>query len=198
MVTKKKPKPKAGSSMEGAANRRLVFAHAYIANGGNATEAAKAAGFSHKTAKVQGSRLLTHVDVSALIAQNAEKLAKKYDLHADMLVRSIVQEINFDPAKLFDRDGRLLPLSQMDEDTKAVLTSVEITEEEIKGAGKKTIGTLRTAKVKWAPKQGAREQGMKHLGMFKADNAQRSTMDGVPREVLLAIAARLKEMGTRV
>lgn len=195
MATSKKPRTnKAGSNQEAAAARRHVFVQAYIANGGNATEAAKTAGFSEATARAQGSRLLTRVDVKQAIAVNAEKLARKYELHADMVVRSLVQELTFDPRRLFDAAGRLLPVSMLDEDTIGALAQIEVSEEDITGARGKKVGTLKTAKVKWAPKSTAREQAMKHLGMFKADNAQRSTMEGVPRELLLAIAARLKQL----
>ena len=48
--------------------RQHRFAEAYAACG-NATEAAKRAGYSEKTAYAQGSRLLKHADVAALITQ---------------------------------------------------------------------------------------------------------------------------------
>ncbi|MCH8229461.1 MAG: terminase small subunit [Chloroflexi bacterium] len=41
--------------------KRAAFARAYVLSG-NATEAAKQAGYSPKTAKQQGSRLLTKAD----------------------------------------------------------------------------------------------------------------------------------------
>jgi phage terminase small subunit len=193
-TAKKKPKPKAGTSKEAAALRRRLFAQAYIANGGNASEAAKAAGYSPKTAGVQGHRLLKDVQVQRLIAASAEDLAKKYELTADRVVRSIVQEINFDPANLFDQHGRMKTVSEMDEDTRAALVGVEVTEEVVtRGRSKTPIGTLRTAKVKWVPKQSAREQAMKHLGMFKADNVQRNPLEGLPHEVLVALRDGLKK-----
>lgn len=186
---------KAGSNPDAAAQRRRLFAQAYIANGGNMTEAAKAAGFSERTAYAQGSRLFKHVEVQALIQQGAAKVARKYELTTDMVVRSIVQELTFDPALLYDQHGRLRPITQLDEDTRAALQGVEITEEVIGGGeGKKDqpLALLRTAKVKWAPKQGAREQAMKHLGMFKEDNAQRTMLEGISREMLKLMFERLK------
>ena len=47
--------------------RKRAFVLEYVANGGNATEAAKTAGYSETTARQQGSRLLTNVDILAAV-----------------------------------------------------------------------------------------------------------------------------------
>lgn len=44
--------------------KQRAFVEAYLANGFNATKAALAAGYSENTARQQGSRLLTNVDVA--------------------------------------------------------------------------------------------------------------------------------------
>lgn len=54
--------------------RQRRFAEAYAANP-NATEAAKTAGYSAKTARAQGARLLTNVDVQRYIQQLQDELA---------------------------------------------------------------------------------------------------------------------------
>jgi phage terminase small subunit len=51
--------------------RKRKFVDAFMASG-NATQAATAAGYSKKTAKQQGSRLLTFVDVQQAIAARAQ------------------------------------------------------------------------------------------------------------------------------
>lgn len=43
--------------------KQRAFADYYIENGGNATQAAISAGYSEKTARSQGQRLLTNVDI---------------------------------------------------------------------------------------------------------------------------------------
>jgi Terminase small subunit len=50
-----------------AAAKRDLFIKAFIANAGNATQAAISVGYSAKTAKQAGSRMLTYVDVSSAI-----------------------------------------------------------------------------------------------------------------------------------
>lgn len=144
-----------------------MFVEVYVANGDNGREAAIAAGFSAKTAEVKASQLLREVKVLDAIRERRESLVKKYELTAEMVTRSIVQELNFDPAKLYDEDGNLKSLNDLDEDTRMVLSGVEFVQ----------IGSpdapVFVKKVKWAQRHQAREHAMKHLGMFEKDNRQK-------------------------
>ena len=62
-----RPKIQTMVTQHGLTPRQAMFAKAYVANG-NGAEAARNAGYSERTAKQQGSRLLTNVDVQAEIA----------------------------------------------------------------------------------------------------------------------------------
>lgn len=66
------------------------FANEYIKNGGNATKAAKAAGYSEKTARSQGQRLLTNVAISKYIAEQQERIDKQQ--HRDIMSLADIQE----------------------------------------------------------------------------------------------------------
>lgn len=157
---------KQGTSKEAAAARKAIFVEAYIANGGNATEAAKTAGYSRATADQQGSRLLKDVKVAASISYRSQSVAKKYELNTELVVKSIVQELLFDPAKLYSEDGTLKAITDLDEDTRMALASIEFEQLGSQDA------PVFVRKIKWAQRQGAREQAMKHLGMFEKDNDQ--------------------------
>lgn len=183
----KKPTVKAGTSKAAAEARRKLFVEAYLSNGGNATEAAKTAGFSSKTARFQTSRLLTDVNIQTAIAARAEAVADKYSLNAEMVAKSIVQEINFNPKKLYNDDGTLKAITELDDDVASCLAGVEFAQ----------LGSpdapVFVRKYKWAAKAPAREQAMKHLGMFEKDNEQKvGVLAGLPPDVLRAIADRLK------
>lgn len=183
----KKPANKRGTSKEAADNRKAVFVEAYIANGGNATEAAKTAGYSQKTAYSQGGRLLKDVEIQRAIAERSKAVAKKYELNTDLVVKSIVQELTFDPAKLYNAGGQLKDITELDEDTRMALASVEFEQLGSQDA------PVFVRKFKWASRQAAREQAMKHLGMFEKDNEQKaSALAGLPRELVEAVAARLR------
>jgi phage terminase small subunit len=193
MATKRKPAPKtapakkvkAGTGKEAAADRKARFVEAYIANGGNASKAALAAGYSPATAGQQGSRLLKDVEIAQAVAARSKKVADRYELSTEMVVKSIVQEITFDPARLYGADGQLLSIPDLPEDVRMALASVEF---EQHGSPEAPVFVR---KVKWAARQGAREQAMKHLGMFEADNKQR-LLEGVSRDVLKEVAERLR------
>ena len=70
----------------------------------NATQVVRA-GYSERTAKQIGSRLLTNVDAAAAVAAAQEKRAKKLELSAEAILRDLeeirkaaVAEGQFDPA----------------------------------------------------------------------------------------------------
>ncbi|MBQ9081969.1 MAG: PBSX family phage terminase large subunit [Clostridia bacterium] len=54
--------------------KQKAFADAYIKNGGNATQAAIQAGYSERSARPNGSRMLTNADVLAYIAQQQAEI----------------------------------------------------------------------------------------------------------------------------
>ena len=187
MATKKaKQKVKAGNTQEVAAARRKSFVEAYLANGGNATQAAISAGYSEKTAYSAGGRLLKDVEISTQLQQRRAKLAEKYELTTESVIRSLAQAVHFDPRKLYNHDGTLKPIQDLDDDTAAALAGFEVSEDKSQGA---VVGY--TKKVKWLDKNTAREQAMKHLGLYLEDNKQKSPLEGVSRDTLKLIAEKL-------
>ncbi|GAA5785670.1 terminase small subunit [Chitiniphilus shinanonensis] len=167
-----KPKSKVAAAKPGqnaaaASARYRQFVEAYIANGRNATEAAKAAGYSERTAYSQGARLLKNVEVQSLLFAREDSLAQKHALTSDVVIKSLAQVIHFDPRRLFDGEGNLKRIVDLDDDAAAVLTSVKTVQ----------IGSpdapVFIKELKWEAKSTAREQAMKHLGLFEKDNRQR-------------------------
>ena len=163
-----KKRVKAGVSKAEAAAKRDLFVKAFITNGGNATQAAIEAGYSKKTAKSAGSRLLTNVDVKAAIEAQREKVSTKAGLTAERTLQEVARLAYFDPAKMYDETGNLLPVHRMDADTRAAIAGVEVNEIGVEGV---VIG--HTKKIKHADKNSALDKAMKHLGLYKADNDQR-------------------------
>lgn len=179
-----------------------------IANDDNVTLAAKIAGFSARSAAQQGSRLLKDAKVKQLLKDRRAALLTKLELTSEAVLRSLAQSVFFDPRKLYRADGTLKAVYELDEDTAMALAGLEVTEEmgpapadvELepqphggglkRQQGRKVLRSV-TAKVKWHDKTAAREQAMKHLGLFKADNTQRTLLGDVPRDKLKAIVARL-------
>lgn len=71
--------------------KRLRFVQEYLIDF-NATQAATRAGYSAKTAKQQGQRLLTFVDVQKAIAEAGGKQAEKLDLSVERVLRGLFEE----------------------------------------------------------------------------------------------------------
>lgn len=173
---------KAGTSKAAAQARKAAFVEAYLSNGGNATEAAKSAGFSPKTAHVQGCQLLKDLKVRTMLQDRQRTLAANLELTTEAVLRNLARAVHFDPRKLFHPNGKAKLPHELDDDTAAAISGVEF---EVLG------GVVTSAKYKAADRNAARDQAMKHLGLFKADNTQRTVLGDVPREKLKAIAARL-------
>lgn len=167
-----KPRVKAGTSKSAAAERRIAFANAYIANGRNGTQAAITAGYSAKTATVTGSQLLTDPNVRAIIdAMTAEHSAAS-GLTAENVLREIRRLSFSDTRKLYRPDGSLKSPDEWDDDTAAAVGSVEVIEEyEGRGEDRELVG--HTKKVKVWDKNAALEKAAKHLGLYEKDNKQR-------------------------
>jgi phage terminase small subunit len=159
----------------------------------NATQAAIRAGYSAKTAAEIGFENLRKPQISGAIAAKQQKSAAKYELTSDLVIRSIVQELEFDPAKLYGQDGQLLPITELPEDVRMALTSIEF---EQHGSPEAPVFVR---KVKWAARQGAREQAMKHLGLFEKDNEQKHSLQELTPDALQRfIERKAKEAGVQL
>lgn len=162
------PKPAPKLSVD---DRRTAFVEAYLQNGGNATQAALAAGFSKRSAYSTGGRLVKHAEVLARIEQRQAELRKKFELTTETLLNNLRQAVMFDPRKLYDENGALKSVADLDDDTAMALTGLEQCDEfEGRGASRKWVGI--TKKIKWLDKNVARDQANKILGMYEKDNTQ--------------------------
>jgi phage terminase small subunit len=144
-------------------HKQSRFVAEYLVDG-NATQAATRAGYSAKTAKSQGQRLLTKVDIAQAIAAGQKAANAKAELTADMVRNRLRQIIQHDIRKLYDAAGNLKPVHELDDDTAAAVCSVEVQVERNKdGDAAKTI--TQTHRVKTVDVARAVELGMRHFGL---------------------------------
>lgn len=78
----------------------------------NATQAAIRAGYSAKTAKQQGQRLLTNVDVSEALAGAKMDRSERTRVDADWLLHRLSLEAEADMADLYDDAGKIKPVRE--------------------------------------------------------------------------------------
>ena len=101
--------------------RQHAFALAYLASG-NATRAALQAGYSPRSAAVQGFDLLKRPKIGAFIAA---KLAQA-ELTAERVLEELRRGAFFDMGCIFNETGNLLPVATLPAEVRTALESVEV------------------------------------------------------------------------
>lgn len=145
--------------------RQELFCNEYVFNGNNATQAYLTAypKSSYNAAKVSATRLLTKANLRSRIAEIQGE-------HHDSLIadhKKVLREVSdlalFDPREMFDDDGRLLNLHEMNPVTRKSVNEVEIILGDDDGI------PFRMAKVKYGKdKKGYLDMMMKHYNQYEA------------------------------
>ena len=139
--------------------RQAVFIAEYLIDG-NATRAAIAAGFAEASAAVTGAKLLKNSKVSRALALRNARRAGKLEITAERVLGELAKLAFYEPAKLVDGDGDLLPVAEMDESTRAAIASMDVETRE----GKSGASTVR--RLRLADKGTNLERLGKHLRLF--------------------------------
>lgn len=134
----------------------------------NATRAYKVAYPNCKkneTAKSAGSRLLTNVDLQEYLAEKMKEREQRTEITQDMVIQELAKIAFLDISKLYDKNGNLKNIQDIDKDTVKAISSLETLEEyDGYGDNRKKIGD--TQKVKLLDKTKALELLGRHLGIF--------------------------------
>lgn len=143
----------------------------------NASQAAIRAGYSQKTSKEQAARLLTKVNLQDFIAT----LQKKISDNNDNLVQKVIDElvkVGFSNIQDYvSSSNNVVDLSGIDIKKAAAVASVK---KSVTTFGdKKTGGIKEVVEFKLWDKISALEKLGKHLGVFEADNKQKSAVINV-------------------
>lgn len=112
------------------------FVEAYVANP-NATQAAIVAGYSEHTAKQQGSRLLTNVDVSTAIRERATRIGSKYEVNAERVIAELAKVAFGDIRSVVNWDARgnveFTPTDELTDAQTAAIDSFTVEKKDFKG-----------------------------------------------------------------
>ena len=139
---------KAGKAIDGTTEQQKLFAYAYFANKGNATDAAIKAGYSAKTASQTASRLLTYVKVQKIIRDLTETLRERAIVTREQIAAELVKIGFSDIRQLFDENSRLIEIKDIPDNIAASLSSVEV--DQLWGSsmdGKVQIGDTKKVKL---------------------------------------------------
>lgn len=165
------------------------FVAAYLINP-NATQAAIEAGYSEATAKQQGSRLLTNVDVLARLTNKQQKLADKYEVTADRVIRelALIGFANMMDYMTVEGSDARVDFSTLDRDQAAAIQEIAV---ETVGVSTEDKPAIVRTKFKLADKRAALVDLGRHLSLFKekieitADDSIAEMLEAARRRVAM-------------
>lgn len=151
----------------------------------NATQAAIRAGYSEKTAKSIGQRLLTYVDIQNYISERKQDRVERTEITQDMVLKELAL-IAFSKATDYanvvektaytqNKDGERVPMLDSEGKPVTYKTVDVVKTEELTEDQKRVLASIKEGKygieVKLHDKEHALELLGKHLGMW-TDNLQ--------------------------
>lgn len=148
----------------GLTAREKLFADYYIIDF-NGAEAARKSGYAEKNARITASKLLTKSNIQKYLNGKKEKVAAKIDITVERTLAEIARIAFQNPKNLFHPDGSFKSIHEMDDDTSATLSTVEVDEDvkNIKGINKVVA---RRLKIKTWDKSKSLEMLAKHLQIY--------------------------------
>jgi phage terminase small subunit len=104
-----------GNEQISLTERELMFVEHYLSNANrNTAEAARKAGYSAKTARQQGQRLLTNVDIQKYIAFKSKPLLDQLGITQERVLKEFAVIAFTGITEFLDSDYTLKPLSGID------------------------------------------------------------------------------------
>lgn len=148
--------------------KNLRFCEEYLIDL-NAAQAAIRCGYSKKTAKEQGARLLTDANIQAEIKRLMQERSKSTQVTAQMVVEEL-SKVGFANIQDYIKKGfKIEMISELKKEHAAAIESVQIETKTQNGL------TITKAKIKLHSKTSALDMLGKHFGIFKEDNSQSAT-----------------------
>ena len=136
----------------------------------NATQAAIRAGYSQDTANRIASENLSKLDIQEAIQKRKQELSESTGITAERVLSEYAKIAFSDVRELFTPDNNIFDIRQLDDNTAAAVSSVDI---DVLSSMGMPIGY--TKKLRLYNKLTALEALGKHIGLFEKDNKQKQT-----------------------
>lgn len=148
-------------------NAQKIFCDEYLIdlNASRAYKVAYKKCKSDLTARTNGSKLLTNTNIQNYIDEKMKEREKRTAITQDMVIKELARIAFLDIRKIYDENGNLRNIQDIDEDTVKAISSIE-TLEEYNGYGENREKIGDTQKVKIVDKIKALELLGRHLGIF--------------------------------
>lgn len=129
-------------------DKEYLFANYYLGEANlNATEAAKLAGYSKNTARQQGSRMLTNVNIKKYIQSKTTDILAEMGVSQEKILRELVSLAFTDVSDFLNDDYSLKPLNEIPkEKTRAV--NLRVSESNRLEGRTKSISTNMSVRIK--------------------------------------------------
>ncbi|HEF0028371.1 terminase small subunit [Citrobacter freundii] len=181
-------------------DKQELFAREYLKDL-NATQAAIRAGYSEKTAKAQGARLLTNVNLQNFISGLMSQRNEMVSIDSAYVLRRLVEIDQMDVLDIMTDEMSLKPVSEWPASWRRYLSGFDLAEMfEGRGDDREMVGILK--KIKWPDKVKNLELLGKHVDVqaFKEQVSNEHTgKNGGPIEYTditeEELEERLKEFG---
>lgn len=135
----------------------------------NATQAAKDAKYSEKTARTKGSQLLTVIDIKGRLDWLSREVAEKCGVTAERVVAELAK-IGFSNLKNYvDDDNAIRSITTLPDEVTAAVKSIQTS---IRHDSGESDGYTEKVKIDLHDKKGALVDLGRHLGIFEKDNSQ--------------------------
>jgi len=163
--------------------RQELFAQEFITDL-NATNAAKRAKYSPKTAASQGARLLTNVKVATRIAELKSIRGVQCNIDAQWVLNRLIQIDLLDVIDILEEDGCVKPISQWPKEWRTSISGIDVQKMMSAGQDKAAIETV-VMKIKWPDKAKNLDQIGRHVNI----KAWEKETDSGSDELVAALAA---------
>lgn len=158
--------------------------------GKSQAESAKLAGYQGKPENMDkiGSQVEANPKVAAAIQAGRQEINKHLRVDAERVLLEASRLATFDARKMFNADGSPKSIQDLDDDTAACISGIKIVTK-----GNSELGYAEITEYKVSDKNPALEKLFKHFGLYEKDNAQRGLLADLPRDVVKAIAEKLRD-----
>tara|TARA_Y100001963_G_C6742158_1_gene429557 strand:+ start:1004 stop:1531 length:528 start_codon:yes stop_codon:yes gene_type:complete len=154
-------------------NKQQKFCEEYIIDL-NATQAAIRAGYSKKTARSQGQRLLTNVDISDFVQKLRNEASERNKITIDECVSLLTSMARFDIADCYNEDGTLKPIHEIPKETRLAIEALDVEERNGLELNEGSISTATIKKLKTSNRRANLVELLKVLGGYEKDNNQKN------------------------
>lgn len=152
------------TTKETKANREALFIETYLSNGekGGHAYLTVFGKMNDNTSRVKAHYLLQRPHVKRAIEKRRAELRAQFRLTTDNVMHELARVARFNPKRLVDENGNRIALHNLDDDTAAALSAVELEEQTIDG---KTV--TRLTRFRTHNKMSALTEAIKVLHLYE-------------------------------